>query len=263
MTGLKRDQIDKYYTKESVVSICMELFTFNVEIKESDFIVEPSAGNGAFINSIKELDTRYKFYDIAPEHPEIIQQDFLLSDNINGRIHVIGNPPFGRQSCMAIKFIKKAAEFADTISFILPKSFKKDSMRKHVPLNFHLEAEIDLPENSFLVNNVSHDVPCIFQIWVKKNSIRMINAKQDPIGFSFVKKTDNPNLAFRRVGVNAGSISQEIENKSEQSHYFLKITDLDTVIDQLKNINFTSNNTVGPKSISKQELTVLYNQVLG
>ena len=56
-----------------------------------------------------------------------------LKNNLNSRkIHVIGNPPFGRQSSLAIKFIKKSCSFSDTISFILPKSFKKDSMKKSI-----------------------------------------------------------------------------------------------------------------------------------
>ena len=58
-----------------------------------------------------------------------------LNQNCFKKIHIIGNPPFGRQSSLAIKFIKKSAEFCDSISFILPKSFKKDSLKKHFPLN--------------------------------------------------------------------------------------------------------------------------------
>ena len=69
------------------------------------------------------------------------------------KIHVIGNPPFGRQASFAIKFIKLCCEFATTISFILPKSFKKTSMQKHFSINYHLIYENDLPDNSFLVNN--------------------------------------------------------------------------------------------------------------
>ena len=68
-------------------------------------------------------------------------QDFLKyfpHSNTFNKIHVIGNPPFGRQSSLAIKFIRHSAKFCNTISFILPKSFKKDSMRNKVPLDFHL-----------------------------------------------------------------------------------------------------------------------------
>jgi hypothetical protein len=106
-------------------------------------------------------------------HNEIIKQDYLMLDHSNfknkfNNIHIIGNPPFGRQSSFAIQFIKKSCEFCDSLSFILPKSFKKDSLKKHFPLRFHLIFESDLPDKSFLVDGVEHNVPCVFQIWQKK-----------------------------------------------------------------------------------------------
>ena len=179
-TGLKRNTIDKYYTKENVVIQCIELIKQHNIILKDDIIIEPSAGNGSFINNIKSLSNNYKFYDIEPEHKEIIKQDFLTFDyndikNKYKQIHIIGNPPYGRQSSIAIKFIKRCCEFATSISFILPKSFKKDSMRKYFTLNYHLISEIDIEDNSFLVNNNECNVPCVFQIWQYKNEKRIIN----------------------------------------------------------------------------------------
>lgn len=267
--GLKRDVIDKFYTKKEIVDHIIELFKEYVAPNNDDLIIEPSAGNGAFINAIKSLKCNYRFYDLEPEHEEIIKQDYLLyntnTTNTNQKIHILGNPPFGRQSSLAIKFIKKSCEFCDTISFILPKSFKKDSLKKTFPSNFHLLFEIDLPKNSFLVNNKEEDVPCLFQIWIKKTYARDVTEKLEPHNFVFVKKTDNPHISFRRVGVNAGSIDVNCNNKSAQSHYFIRFTnanDLEKNIELLKSIVYDSNNTVGPKSIGKQELTKEFNKVL-
>ena len=221
MKGLKRNTIDKYYTKQSVAKECIETVKKYISIQPDDVIIEPSAGSGVFIPYIRTLANDCQFYDIEPEHPEIILQDYLLFTlkelDSSKKIHVIGNPPFGRQSSIAIKFIKKSCEFADSISFILPKSFKKDSLKRAFPLQFHLIYEVDIPLNSFLVNDVEHDVPCVFQIWQKKETNRECSVKQDPQGFIFVKKTDEqkPDISFRRVGVNAGVIDRNIE-KSEQ-----------------------------------------------
>ena len=172
--GLHRDTIDKYYTKEIVVEQCLNMVKKYIELNTDDLIVEPSAGNGSFIKGIKELTSNFKFYDLEPENKEIIKQDYLFYDYSNikkayNKIHIIGNPPFGRQSSLAIKFIKKSCEFSDSVSFILPKSFKKDSLKKSFPLQYHLIFEMDLPDKSFLVDGVEYDVPCIFQIWKKKN----------------------------------------------------------------------------------------------
>jgi len=269
--GLKRNTIDKYYTKEHVVDLCLSYIKKYIQINTDDFIIEPSAGNGSFITGIKSLTSNYNFYDLEPDHPEIIKQDYLLYNfNIDShfqmnKIHIIGNPPFGRQSSLAIKFIKKSCHFCDTISFILPKSFKKDSLKKTFPLSFHIIFEIDLPDNSFIVDGIEHNVPCIFQIWEKKTTERIVNDKLLPIHFIFVKKTDNPDISFRRVGVNAGKIDDNIDEKSIQSHYFIKFTNGNSITDninKLSTINYDFNNTVGPKSISKQELIFKFNPLL-
>jgi hypothetical protein len=167
-------------------------------------------GNGSFIKGIKSITNNFKFYDLEPDNEEIIKQDYLLYDydnikKIYSKIHIIGNPPFGRQSSLAIKFIKKSCEFCDTISFILP------------------------------------------------------------LNFIFVGKTKNPDISFRRVGVNAGIIDVNIDNKSIQSHYFIKFTNNKSIsdnIDLLKVIQFNHNNTVGPRSISKQELIKEFNKYI-
>ena len=51
--GLKRNTIDKYYTKNEVVRDCLELFKKHIQIFENDLIIETSAGNGSFIKGIK------------------------------------------------------------------------------------------------------------------------------------------------------------------------------------------------------------------
>ena len=266
--GLNRNTIDKFYTSPTIAKKCINLIKQNININEEDLCIEPSAGNGSFINDIKSLFKTYIFYDLEPEHNEIIKQDYLeykpIIKNPDSKVHVIGNPPFGRQSSLAIKFIKKSCEYCDSISFILPKSFKKDSLKKHYPPNFHLICEYDLPKNAFIVDTKEYDVPCIFQIWIKKKSNRVIPIKLIPNHFTFVNKKDTHDISFRRVGGNAGDIDKETEHKSIQSHYFIKfdIELTDVLFNKLKNINYScKNNTCGPKSISKQELIKEFNLI--
>jgi len=276
-TGLYRDSCDKFYTNPSVVKICMEYIRSTIIIKREDIIIEPSAGNGSFISEIERISNHTFFYDIKPEHPKIFESNFLEVDldilrefvdcENRRKMHFIGNPPFGRQSCMAFLFIKKCVQYADSISFILPKSFKKDSMQRHFPLYFHLVFEADLLENAFIVDGNVHDVPCVFQIWEKKEYIRDIQLKIDPKGFVFLKKTDipTPDISFRRVGVNAGTIDTDWQEKNVQSHYFIRFTNGLDITENIRKVQmavFLFNNTVGPKSISKQELIREWNQCL-
>jgi hypothetical protein len=271
--GLKRDTIDKYYTKQSIVDLCIIHISNYINIdSQNDLIIEPSAGSGAFITGIKSLSSKFLFFDLIPENEQIIQQDYLKLDGaklreitVPNKIHVIGNPPFGRQSSLAIKFIKKSSTFADTISLILPKSFKKESLKKAYPLDFHLVFQLDLPKNSFLVDGIEYDVPCVFQIWEKRDTNRDLEAILEPIHFKFVKQTQDPDISVRRIGVNAGVISQNTVDKSVESHYFIKFTNSKSVednINSLLGITYEFDNTVGPKSISKQELIAKFNPLL-
>ena len=277
--GLKRNPIDKFYTKTEIADLCLGYIRQFLTIGKDDVCIEPSAGDGSFISGIKQLSKNYLFYDIQPEHKEIVQKDYLdiISYDIKkifhqtGKIHIIGNPPFGRQSSMAIRFIKKSAEFCDTISFILPKSFKKDSLKQKIPKYFHLLFQIDLPEKSFLVDGIEHNVECIFQIWEKKDYQRTNIEKEHPNKFTFIKKSEIDKklntkiVSFRRVGVNAGTIDKLYQNKNIQSHYFIEFTNDKTMeenIELLKTVKFNHNNTTGPRSISKQELIKEFNKLL-
>jgi len=261
--GLERNTIDKFYTKETVVDLCMTQFKRHVTVDPSDLILEPSAGNGAFVKAIQSLTTNTLFYDLEPEHPAILKQDYLEFEmEPFTKVHVIGNPPFGRQSSMAKKFIQRSCSFCQSVSFILPKSFKKPSLQRCFPLEFHLQFEMDLPDHSFLVDGIDHDVPCIFQIWVRKDIARKKEEELAPRHFRFVKKDEHPDLSFRRVGVNAGTLDTQIE-KSIQSHYFIKLDHpTPELIQRLSQLTYPSNNTVGPRSISKQELIAQFNPIL-
>ena len=277
-TGLTRNPIDKYYTKEEIVELCVNYVKQHIKItKTKDIIIEPSAGNGVFYKALLKLCKNIRLFDIKPDSDIVTKMDFLhvtpqcIQPDIDIStltIHTIGNPPFGRQSSMAIKFIKHAATFSKTISFILPKSFKKESMRKAFPLSFHLIFECDLPEKSFTVNGKDHDSPCVFQIWEKKNTNRFVEIDIIPNGYKFVKKEKYPDISLRRVGSLAGKADMETINKSEQSHYFIKVVNeslipkvsLLTLV--LNNIEYETNNTVGPKSISKNEFTKQINKII-
>ena len=262
--GLKRNIIDKFYTKKTIVNQCITILQNHINITDKTLIIEPSAGNGAFVDAIVKLGSYQIFIDKEPEDERIERMDYFEMDiDFEGeydKIIVLGNPPFGRQSGIAKKFIKKSVEYADVIGFILPRSFRKESMQKVFPLNWHLMEDILLEENSFLLDGEDYDVNCVFQIWEKKDCNRVHNKPEEPIGWHFVKKDEQPDFSFRRVGVYAGKCDKGFADKSEQSHYFIKVDgDIDFCINKMKNLDFPKDDTVGAKSISKNEIIRLYN----
>ena len=278
-TGLKRGGKgnEKYYTKPEVVNKCLEEFKkLNID-KTTDVVIEPSAGNGSFTSRLVEYNSIS--YDIVPEGENIIEQDFLkldLTARFQIPLHFIGNPPFGRQSSMAKKFIKHICKCEKTKSFgfILPKSFKKPSMQLCIPLDFHMISEIDIQDNGFMVNGKDYDVPCIFQVWERRNENRYIELKLEPKGFHFVKNKMEAMFAIRRVGVYAGKFIDLFQDGinfttiSDQSHYYIQLNNSMSFDNRIKLkeryyeiANFEHNNTVGPKSISKQEFIKVFNKL--
>jgi hypothetical protein len=131
-------------------------------------IIEPSAGNGAFSKQIPGCLA----FDINPQHPSIIKQDFLeyvyFGEVDRSKILCIGNPPYGTNNSLALRFIKKCATIADTIAFILPRSFKKPSMQARIPSTYHLLKQIDLGEATATLDGVMQHIPVVFQIWVNR-----------------------------------------------------------------------------------------------
>ena len=278
-TGLKRNTIDKFYTKSEVVDLCLKHWNTIVKPKEDELIIEPSAGNGSFSSKLMKTHISFEAFDIDPKSKEIKKIDFLqLNIDLfpHKNIHFIGNPPFGRQSSLAKKFIKHICKSpkSSTVSFILPKSFRKESMQKAFPLKFHLIFETDVSNDSFLINGENYNVPCIFQIWKRQNTDRKISPLLIPSGYEFVKDKMLATFALRRVGINAGKMIDMLQDGinfdklSDQSHYYIKFDISKTFKerDEFKEkyydtITWHHNNTVGPRSIGKQEFIKALNKL--
>ena len=108
---------DKYYTPNHIVEHCVSKLREFVGDSVTE-IIEPSAGNGAFIKSLDNHFSCNKYYfDLIPEYDKIKQQDFLELDleYKQGRV-IVGNPPFGNRSTLIVKFFKKAVQLGDYIA---------------------------------------------------------------------------------------------------------------------------------------------------
>jgi hypothetical protein len=254
-SGGQKHSLDKFYTKPEIALDCIK----RLDISSYDTIIEPSAGSGAFSNQINGCIA----YDLEPEADNIIKQDwfdYTQTRNPEKRTLVIGNPPFGQQNSLAVKFINHSAVFADTIAFILPLSFQKESIQDKLNLNYTLSQEWVIPKNSFTLENESISVPSVFQVWdYTPATPRTIAATPAFKGFSFVKKAASPDLFIQRVGGKAGVTGTHTANRSEASNYFIKVdTDVISVPDFIAVIETLAHGsrdfTVGPRSISKREL---------
>ena len=253
----QKDIFDRFYTTPETVKKCLNLIDFS----KYDYIIEPSAGTGNFVKQFPTTIPNYAC-DLNPEADNIIKSDWFQVDKTQfsnyKSILICGNPPFGQQNTLAIGFFNEAAKIANTIAFILPLSFKKDSIKNRLNLNFHLENEIMLDNCSFMLKDTQPiDVPCVFQVWVRKSEERkVVKLKTTTNLFDFVDK-DKADFRVQRVGGNAGKASFDL-TKSPSSNYFIQNkSDLsnEDFVDFINGLKFpTIEFTVGPKSLSKGEL---------
>lgn len=293
---------DQFYTSPSVAKKCIQILISQLHNGElyspvlpiSAYLwVEPSAGNGAFLNSIPDTYDKIGI-DIEPRGANILKQDFLTwvpPEQNQKPIIIFGNPPFGRQSSLAKAFIAHSYKFAATsvIAFILPRSFVKPSMSSAFDLHFHCIHSSDVERNAFVLGgsggdgdggaggDAAYDVPCVFQIWQKRSVPRIVPEKVTEKGFQYVKETDPRDIVIRRVGVYAGRCfdsggvcAGDINNATEynkQTHYFIKldqqlaVSHVKEIVDNI-NAHVFPTNTTGPRSLSKPEINEVLNAVL-
>jgi hypothetical protein len=253
------EKLDQYYTAPAVALHCisaMQKFLPKTKIRW----LEPSAGTGSFFNQLPSHDEKLGI-DLEPKTANVITSDFLQVSLLHKDYVCIGNPPFGKNSHLAIKFFNHAAKFSTLIGFIVPRTFSKSSVKNRLNLYFNLVYEEVLPLSSFIFEDKVYEVPCVFQIW-KKTSVPRVKhtpplTHQDLVFCTPTKST----IGFQRVGVQAGTIKSS-KDLSTASHYFIKCSS-DTV-DILKKIDWSiyKHNTAGNPSISKRELISAYTKYL-
>jgi hypothetical protein len=267
-TGKFRTNIkDQFYTNEAIAGACVQSVLDMLPNRDAYLWVEPSAGSGSFLRALPSTYERIGL-DLEPKADGIQTQDYLTwTPPADKRTIVFGNPPFGRQSSLAKTFIKKSCAFAEIVAFILPRSFTKPSMFNAFPRNFHLVHSHELGPDSFVLNGSPHDVPCVFQVWQKKDIDRSIDQKVTPHGFRYVKAGADYHTACRRVGWLAGRCyPNDGTTYSVQSHYFLQydadvLPHINEIVEKMNSHTFPSN-TVGPRSLSKTEVSRVLNDII-
>lgn len=253
--------LDQFFTRREVAAECIAAVRGYLAADVRRWLwIEPSAGSGAFFDAMPGPKIGL---DLFSQRADIAMADFLTwhPDQTSGPIAVVGNPPFGKNSSLARKFLNHAAGFADLVAFILPRTFQKPSFINRINRSMHLVREISLSDDSFLFENQPYAVPTVFQIWEKRTELRAVtyNQMQHP-HFAFVAAS-GADFAFQRVGARAGLVSKEGLQKSAQSHYFLKpCIESDQLFDRLRSIDWDpiKRRTAGNPSIGKGELIGSY-----
>jgi hypothetical protein len=257
-------ELDQIFTTDEVAR---DLLGFVIRRYGSHphLFIEPSAGLGAFL---KHMPASKIGIELDCKIPGLLAADFLtVSVQCDRSIVVVGNPPFGRNSSMAVRFFNRAARMADVIAFVLPRTFRKASIQNRLHENFHLVEEIDVPPSAFTFRSKLCDVPCTFQVWERRQGKRELHELQmSHPDFEFTDR-DNADFAVQRVGANAGRVHHDYEQSSwrtgikpVEDHYFIR----GPVERIFRKLDFASmaRNTAGNPSLAKSEIVALYSAYL-
>lgn len=244
---------------------------------EFDVCLEPSAGTGSFFRLLPEGTRRG--IDVEPMCDGVERVDFFeFEPDGRKRYLVIGNPPFGRVSSLAVKFFNKAAEFADVIAFIVPRTFKRVSVQNRLSADFVLEHTEDLPVSPCCFEP-RIAAKCCFQIWRRSPQGRARvhmslthgdvaflrhcpvdegGAPMPPVGADF---------AVRAYGGRCGDVvCSGLDALRPKSWHWVKAirVPVHVLIERFRQLDYSvSKDTVRQDSIGAAELVVLYGSVFG
>ena len=253
--------LDQFYTNPKLAKKYVDFLLNKYRLKKMD-VVEPSAGTGAFVNPLREQGVTVSAMDLEPKAPGIKKGNFLVGKLEVGErpVAVIGNPPFGRQSNMAVRFFNRAAENnASLIAFIVPRTFRKISIQDKLDKNFWLIHDSDVPGRAFIRNGTPHDVPCAWQVWKRQEKKRPEVPTPDVSGIIRYVSVAAADFALRRVGGRAGIVLplDNGEKYSPSSTFFIHAVRHDAA-KLLSSIDWSDirNSTAGVRSISKREIAL-------
>jgi len=286
-SGGQKDGLDRFYTSVDEARRLVRLIAPHLP----GLVIEPSAGKGAFVLALEEASFDVLAYDIEPDSSPvcsapIVTADFLTlqaSDILSVRpgyasssTAFVGNPPFGVQGRLAIRFLRHCLELADDVWMILPPSFRKHSMADKVG-NGELLEVIDLSGTTYATPVGDVEVPSSMMHWHAcdgraAKAARRQEEQEAIAGLPFeflswaasVSGDEGDGLfTIRRVGGTSGKASPSTA-VSAQSNYLCRVRDgydRDAVIAWVSGTDFPERDwSVGPRSLSKGEIALRLGQ---
>lgn len=261
-------ELDQHFTNDVVATRLVEL----ASVDDYDLIIEPSAGGGSISDKIEV--TKLVAFDLEPMLPYIIKQDYTEYERIrtDQNILVIGNPPFGYRAQLAVDFFNISAKYANTIAFILPRSFRKAYVIDQLHQMFHLDHDEDVDVGSFSTNT---KVRCCIQIWKRENFPRRKMKYNGTTTDFFPQSQGNGfdplqcDIAVRRTGYGekVGQVVQVEKALPITQFIFLNVKN-QGVIKKLQDISsdlykYSYNATAISPTFTIRELIYVYNNKFG
>jgi len=268
---------EQYYTSPKAVELCLQEVQKHIDLTDR-FILEPAGGTGEFIKGFQKIgisDEKIISYDIEPKHDLVKEQDFLkVNDFPSDKMVSITNPPFGRMSTLAVEFFNHSAKNCEYLCYLIPKSWRKWTTINRLDNNFHLLADIEMPQDCFYLDGGESKkgvLNTVFQIWKKKDFPR---PKIQIPDYKLIRKI-NKNKQKKVVGANFSMVvfghscgrceditQEEVDYKTTTMYMYVERED---VKDFLRQTDFSCfyNNVAYVQALSIQEINYKLNDHFG
>ena len=169
----------------------------------------------------------------------------------------IGNPPYGKNSSTALKFLNLGAKLADNVLFVVPRTFRKPSLINRVESHLHLISDNTVDDEAFrdsIITCKQHWKVCDNE----RPHIETLNTHTD---FEFTT-ADMADFAVGRVGGGpAAKVFHNPKERSASSHYFVKaLTEgvVESFVELYPILRESAMDTVGCPSLSKHDIITIY-----
>lgn len=213
--------------------------------KEDLYWYEPAGGTGNFVEAALKHGRKVSSSDIEPKHPLIRKADFLKYHDfarLRERWIVYGNPPFGRNNSLSVRFFNHAASFdrVEYIAFLVPRSWRKWSVQDKLDVNFELIYDVDITDN--FVNDLGEEfkgghLKTCFQIW-KRSTVLRTKVEVEDRGYITKCDPEDADVSMTVFGHGCGKVKTDFARVPNSTQMFLRAEP--EVIEALSLINFKS-----------------------
>lgn len=266
--------LEQYYTPNNLAKQLTETFINTVPVNPAvDTFIEPAAGTGSFVEAFKKFGVNNILaYDIAPKHPDVIEENFLELSLKEKGVFCVTNPPFGRNNSLSVPFFNKLADHCTYIGFIIPKSWRKWTVQARLDQRAQLIHDEDVtvhyvdPNGENLYNSKKSNLRTVFQIWhIREDGFQRGKIVVPDHGLISSVPPSEADVALVIFGHSCGKVVENFDKeKKNTTMMYLKVSD-PSIIQTLKTLPYDrfSENVSFVQALSIHEIRFLLNEKLG
>jgi predicted RNA methylase len=216
---------DAYFTSPSAVDAGLTTLSRFFDLRGKTAL-EPSCGSGVFIRESTKWGLKWTTNELFPEYSQGFKADFNLDfgkadlKSLGRFDFCIGNPPFGKSTTLARKFVLRALEISNVVAMVLPFGCRRITFIDKLPRDVRILVDEEIKDDGFeLPNGAKKKVKCTWMVFAHEPGYqRPLELDLDNSVFRWeLGGSKPPNWATHGLGLwsNAGTLF-EVRSESFQ-----------------------------------------------